>query len=330
MLPVTVKENHIQIGERLTVFFLRTLRVPQDGKTYPLPPGLDEFPIHRVRDYADSVPADWLDKGGFFIPLYQREALWLGFEAARWKPNAVKVGAGEINAVSGTIFDETLHSDPQDYLVCPPQPWLDGIKSGSGIVRQFVAAPLGMGDTVESQLAGDESGGLRLLAFEPRPGRFPDQPPPRKLPTTFQTEAVSSSAMGLAAGGQIQQKIYPDPYGLDTWDTENFGSVWVHILNSEQYRSVTGLEAPPTPIDARTYTEYGFPWFRLYDDELLDVPASERLARVKGLREREAERGDVVGALEQSVEVSEQQVRPLEEVRASEEVKDEDEELASE
>lgn len=311
MLPVEVEENHIKIGERLSVFFLRTLRVPEDGSSYPLPPGLGEFPLHRVRDYADRVPADWLDKDGFFIPVYQREALWIGFEAARWKPNAVKVGLGEVNAVSGAYFDESLRSDPQDYLVCPPQPWLDGIKSGSGVVRQFVAALLGRGDTVESQLTGRESGELRLLAFEPRPGRFPDKPPPRKLSTTFQTESTSSGSMGLGAGGEIQQKVYPDPYGPDAWDTQNFGYVRVHILNSEQYHAVTGLEPPPTPVDARAYTQHGFPWFRLYDEELPDVPASERLARVKGLREREAERGEADGTLERSVEVSEQQVRLL-------------------
>jgi len=27
--------------------------------------------------------------------------------------------------------------------------------------------------------------------------------------------------MGLAAGGKIKQKIYPDPYGISTWDIES-------------------------------------------------------------------------------------------------------------
>ena len=99
MLPVNVEESHICVGDRFSVFFLRTLRVPEDGRTYPLPPGLGEFPIHWVEDYTGSVPPDWLVKGGVFIPLYQREALWLGFEAARWKPNAVKVGVGGSSAL---------------------------------------------------------------------------------------------------------------------------------------------------------------------------------------------------------------------------------------
>ena len=311
MLPVNVEESHICVGDRFSVFFLRTLRVPEDGRTYPLPPGLGEFPIHWVEDYTGSVPPDWLVKGGVFIPLYQREALWLGFEAARWKPNAVKVGVGGINAVSGADWDEILHSDPQDYLVCPPQPWLDGINTDNGVVRQFVAAPLGLGDTVESQLTGSEAGGLRLLVFEPRVGQFPDKPPPRSLPAALQTESVTTGAMGLGAGGKIRQKVYLDPYGLGAWDLQNFSSVWVHILNSEQYRAVTGLEPPPTSIDARTYTQYGFPWFQLYDEELRDVPAAERLARVKSLRERQSERGNTAGAVDQPVEVPTPQVRTL-------------------
>jgi hypothetical protein len=307
MLSVRVEENSIRIGERFIVSFQRTLRVPDDGKTYPLPPGLGEFPIHRVDDYIGHVPADWLDRGGVFIPLYQREALWLGFEAAYWKPKAVKVRLGNINAITGGNWEKTLKSDPQDYLVCPPQPWLDGIKTGSGVVRQFVATPLGLEDSIEAQLTGDEIGGLQIHVFEPRAGIFPDEPPPRMLPTVFQTESVASS-MAVAAGGEIQQKIYPDPHGLDTWDFENSGSVWVHILNSRLYKEVTGLKPPPTPVDARIYTQHGFPWFEIYDEKIGDLTPTQRLTEVQTLRERQAERGMLHDATNEPIEIPSQQV----------------------
>ena len=42
---------------RLDIEFQRTLRIPDDGNTYPLPPGLGSFPIYRVEDYATRVPA---------------------------------------------------------------------------------------------------------------------------------------------------------------------------------------------------------------------------------------------------------------------------------
>jgi hypothetical protein len=49
--------------------------------------------------------------------MYQQEALGLGFDGARWKPNAVKVAVGRINAAPGSTWDEALHDSPQDYLV---------------------------------------------------------------------------------------------------------------------------------------------------------------------------------------------------------------------
>src|SRR4051812_24101010 len=119
MLKLVVAHDRVRVGERFAVTFQRTLRLPDDGRTYPLPPGLGPFPVHLVEDFADRVPASWLGRGGVFLPMYQREALWLGFDAAWWKPNAVKVGVGHVNALTGAGWDESLHADPQDYLVCP-------------------------------------------------------------------------------------------------------------------------------------------------------------------------------------------------------------------
>jgi hypothetical protein len=95
MLKATlVRDDRLQIGERFTVTFQRTLRIPDDGGNYPLPPGLEAFPILRVGDFADQMPDAWRERGGYVSPMYQREALWLSFEAAHWKPNAVKAGTG--------------------------------------------------------------------------------------------------------------------------------------------------------------------------------------------------------------------------------------------
>jgi len=61
--------------------------------------------------------------------------------------------------------------------------------------------------------------------------------------------------------------------------------VAVHIINSEQFRQVTGFDPPPSPIDAQTYIEFGLPWFELYDADRGTIPASERLRRVKPVGE---------------------------------------------
>ena len=41
-------------------------------------------------------------------------------------PVAIKVAAGKINAVTGDGWRTGLHREPQDYMVSPEQPWLDG------------------------------------------------------------------------------------------------------------------------------------------------------------------------------------------------------------
>lgn len=295
-MDVRLAQEELTIG-RLSIGFHRTLRIPDDGRDYPLPPSLGHFPIHRVEDYANRVPESWRAHGGVFIPMYQREAAWLSFSAPPWRPQALKVAVGMVNAVSGEPWRERI-SREQDYLVCPPQPWLDGINAGDGIVRQFVAMPLGMGYTVEGQLTGDERfGGIQLVAFDPKPGRFPETPPPVEqrvegfLPTFAPMVESAGAEMGIAAGGRMKQSLYPDPHGPDTWDNTRTGRVYVHIVNSMLYEQITGRKAPGTPITARTYAEHGYPWFDLYDEHLGDVDPSWALSGVKSIKEVDAHKG---------------------------------------
>lgn len=314
MLSVTIDKEMIRIGERFAVSFQRTLRIPDDGRAYPLPPGLGRFPVFPVKDYLNHVPPLWREQGGAFIPMYQREALWLGFHAASWKPNAVKIAVGMINAITAAPCDEVLHSDPQDYLVCPDQPWLDGIHTGQGSVRQFVAMPLGLGYTIEASMKGAETfGGIQITVFEPKPGEFPDERPvmPDTGPIrTAMPKPGGTTAMGLGAGGMMKQKIYSDPYGIDTWDQDNYGQIFVHIINSAQFFQITGLEPLPTPIDAKTYTQYGLPWFDLYDEAKSDIAPTEKFAQVKTVASRDAELG-VTAQIDTSVEVPESQIKRL-------------------
>jgi hypothetical protein len=318
-LRVITKNNKVHVGERLTISFQRTLRIPDDGKLYPLPPGMGEFPVLDLENYDGSIPQSWRQHGSVLIPMYQREALWLAFDAAYWKPNAVKVGVGKINAISGRGWDLELHDDPQDYIVCPEQPWLDGINAGDGSVRQFVAMPLGSGYTLEAQLSGkEEYGGIQIAVFDPQAGRFPDEAPAHDLDleSLEGLESVSIGEMGLGAGAQIKQKIYPDPYGIDTWNQAEYGSVFVHIVNSEQYEQITGLKAPPPPISAQIYAEHGLPWFDLYDEERGDVAPAEELKRAKTISQLDAERGHSPDAAE--ISIKEPEVKKLRPVRSGE------------
>jgi hypothetical protein len=336
ILKVKIEENsrirfiHEASGTGLALDFQRTLRIPDDGKTYPLPPGLGAFPVRRVLDYQDRVPASWVKTSGVFIPMYQREAMWIAFRARHWRPNAVKIAAGKINAVSGKPWDQRL-SPPgpggsgrevvQDYFTVPPQPWLDGFNTGEGTIRQFVAMPLGMGYTVEGQVTGkEEHGGLQIIVYEPRPGCFPDKPPPPSPPTVRRPSmpamaaapvAAKAAAMGLGAGGTMKQKIYADPHGIDTWDEHHYGRVFVHIVNSVMWSEITGEPPPPTPVSAQRYTSAGYPWYELYDEEMADVAPSPVLAGVKSIAQMDAQHGFVGVDDDDPVDIAGDQIKGL-------------------
>src|SRR5215207_8701194 len=116
MLDVVIEQGAVRIGARFAVSFQRTLRIPDDGRTYPLPPGLGALPVLDVQPYADRLPPAWRGERAVFIPMYQREALWLSFAAAPWKPNAVQVAVGGVNAVSGEVDATELRATPQNYV----------------------------------------------------------------------------------------------------------------------------------------------------------------------------------------------------------------------
>jgi hypothetical protein len=296
MLVVQIEPESIRIDAHFVVSFKRTLRLPEDGKLHKTPPNFGAFPIYRVEEFAERLPESWPRERSAFIPMYQREGLYVRFENEKpWQPYAVKVSIGGINAISGEPQSNSLRAEPQDYLVCPPQLWLDGIYTDRGTTRQFVAMPLGSGTTVEAAISGSEKvGGIHLTIFAPKPGSFPENAPETKAtlrPTAFgrrpgaETE-MGLAEMGLAAGAGIKQKVLPDPHGVETWDQNNFAEVSVHILNSAQFQSITGLDAPATTINEATYTENGFPWFPLYGEtQQGDVSPSELLAGVKTVGE---------------------------------------------
>ena len=51
MLEATVKDDRLFFGDGFSLVFQRTLRIPDDGRDYPLPPGLGRFPLRHIDDY---------------------------------------------------------------------------------------------------------------------------------------------------------------------------------------------------------------------------------------------------------------------------------------
>ncbi|WP_075736843.1 hypothetical protein [Streptomyces acidiscabies] len=324
---VRIDGDTVRMPGGVAVRFMRTLRLPETG-THPLPPGLGEFPVRRIADYPDTAPAHWLARGGVMLPMYLREAMWLNFTGTQ-KPGALQVGVGKVCAVSGKPWSDHLTRGPQNYVVLPRQPWLDGINSGKGTVRQFVAVPLGLGATVEGQVTGEETwGGVQLQSFTLTEERLhawregQRRHSKRLGPTGFLAEGTTASpmramaaapragaAMGLGVGGSMRQEVYRDDRPLTDWSPTPAARLFVHLVTPPEWHRITGEAPPPSPVDRAAYTQAGLPWFDYYDEEATDLPPSGTLGGVKPV-------GDWIGDdLEAWQEPGAGQVTPLKDAR---------------
>ena len=298
------------------VEFQRTLRIPDDDTDYPLPPGLGRFPLRHLDDFADRTPEEWHKRGGVIAPMHQSEAMWINFKSdyrrrfVQSYPFAVKIATGKTCAITGDTWINHLNTDPQDYVVLPRQPWLDGYCIEKGTVRQFVAMPLGEGYTVEEQLTGAaEHGGLQIVAYPMKVERYEELiSPPEAASRGIRALRVGIMActapdMGLAPGGRMKQEIYDDPYGLYAWDQEHPSRCFVTIVNSTQWMSITGEPPPTRPPTSRQYTDAGLPWFDYYGGDAEVISGTEKLAGIKSVAQIADEKGDELPGNE-PVEVS--------------------------
>ena len=285
------------------VDFQRTLRLPDDNNEYPLPPGLGSFHLEHIEDHASKFSSKALKRGGVGMPMYQAEALWINFSSDKSRyPFAIKIAAGKINAVTGSPWSNNLNREPQDYVVAPDQPWLDGFSVQEGLVRQFVAMPLGEGYTAEEQITGEsEFGGLQIIAYPMKREFYEKLLEKRKneinqcfdLPDFMCQEPTTDfDEMGLAPGGLMQQEIYEDDYEVDCWDTENFSRTFVHIMNSEQWLNLTGQQPPRRPPSAKDYNDAGLPWFDYYSDGKKSLQGSTTLAGLSSIAAKKIKKGE--------------------------------------
>ena len=153
--------------------------------------------------------------------------------------------------------------------------------------------PLGEGYAIEAGHGLAERGGLRLVAFEPRPGRFPDEPPPAPPGP----HAVCGTAGGRAArdgprrrradaAEDLPRPARPRRLGPGAAAARRRSC----SSTAQDFAALTGRAPPPTPIDAATYARAGLPWFDLYDEAAGTVgPAGGAPPRT--VRDRDRERG---------------------------------------
>ena len=105
----------LEVDRNLHIQFHRTVRMPDDNRLHQLPPSLGVFPLYNVGAFSDRLPESIAKSGGVFLPMWQREAMWIQLESSDSKAMyAVRVNVGQVNAISGLTLEEK--SRKQDYV----------------------------------------------------------------------------------------------------------------------------------------------------------------------------------------------------------------------
>ncbi|KAK6335774.1 hypothetical protein TWF730_003150 [Orbilia blumenaviensis] len=166
------------VGSRISIKFQRTLRTPDDGAVYDGNTDFGAIQLFKIPDFKGRIPESMARKGGYFFPLFQREAITLDFEdtAVHLREEdksdenfAIKVFAGSINIVNGLPGS---NSSGQDHIIVPKQRRLNGFQISDCIARQLVAMPSRRGYSLEKQMTGTEFiRGIQLMIASPLLGK---------------------------------------------------------------------------------------------------------------------------------------------------------------
>ena len=110
------------------------------------------------------------------------------------------------------------------------------------------------------------------------------------------TAEPAGLVMGFAGGGRIAQKIVRDKYPPITYETTSV-RLFVSVLNSMHFSTVTGLPPPPSPVSPQTYLDYGYPWYALFEENVpvannADASGTGTLAQVKSVAQIDKARRD--------------------------------------
>jgi len=261
---------------RATIDLTQTLRVPMDGKDYPLPAGLQRIPMEATAGL--KLPGDMAKKHGAVVPMYQNEGVYITLDSNM--PVMVRVYQGGVNTATGQVASgpgmpiSTTGQDgyiQQPRSMGPDQRWIDGIKnSGANTVKQFVAAPLGHGMTTEEQVKGqktDLQGGLQIEVI-PLKQEYIDKlglQPQEPARTRGMTRSIAPAReMGVAAGGNIKQRLIdidPNRYPPDAWDVSAAKTTSLGIVNAESWKDISGKDPQRPPLTKEQYAAHKLPWF---------------------------------------------------------------------
>jgi len=102
-------------------------------------------------------------------------------------------------------------------------------------------------------------------------------------------EEVTSSwktlAWVLRLEGKLNRRSTRTKKRANIYDEDAPERVWIHIVSTDLWESITGVVTPMTPIVPGTYKEYNYPWFDLYDEHLPALQPTGRFANLQSVRQ---------------------------------------------
>ncbi len=106
-----VSSGSIVVGRgkkaQLRISLKRTVRVPEERRSYHLPPDLGDFPLFDIRPFSSRLPPSSVAKGGLFFPMYRESDS---------SPSCKAVSHGS------RMVPHTVASAPYPYPSHPPPP----------------------------------------------------------------------------------------------------------------------------------------------------------------------------------------------------------------
>jgi hypothetical protein len=72
--------------------------------------------------------------------------------------------------------------------------------------------------------------------------------------------------MAIAPGGFVNQTIDKDPIPAADWAKDNTIMFNLTLMSASAIYQVTGVKPPVTPVTPSVYAQYGYPFFKLYEE----------------------------------------------------------------
>lgn len=123
MLPVSVIDDAVHIGDNVRLILKRTVRVAENAKhksgSLPLP-DLGTIPVALASDFPQAFPENWEKSKSknrmLFAPLWRSEAAWIHFESDCY--TAIQAGTEKICGLTGHPWHPELRRRPHpNYFV---------------------------------------------------------------------------------------------------------------------------------------------------------------------------------------------------------------------